>query len=93
VNTLQNYNYMTALPFQHGLFVFVSPGKFKHELVVRVTPSISLEWELWVDGLYVGRYLDTRTNILLTDDINRALSFSNVTRVYNQLLNESQAQP
>jgi hypothetical protein len=82
---------MAQLPFQHGTFVFVSPGKFKHELVVYVTPCIDLEWVLWVDGVNVGHYLDTGTNILLPDSLNRALSFSNVTRVYNQLLNESKA--
>jgi hypothetical protein len=61
-------------------------------LEVRVTSSIDLEWVLWVDGVKVGHYLDTGTNILLPDSLNRALSFSNVTRVYNQLLNESKTQ-
>jgi hypothetical protein len=83
---------MAQLPFQHGIFVFTSPGKSRHELVVRVTPSIDLEWLLWVDNVEVGLYLDTGTNILLPDSLNRALSFSNVTRVYGQLLNESKTQ-
>jgi hypothetical protein len=83
---------MAGLPFQHGTFVFVSPGKFKHELVVRVTPCIDLEWVLWVDGVSVGHCLDTNTNILLPDSLNRALSFSNVTRVYDQLLTQAKAQ-
>lgn len=81
---------MPGLPFQHAVFVFASLGKPKHELTVRVTPSISLEWQLYINGVEAGYELDTKTNILLPADINRALSFSNVDTVYNRLLSESE---
>jgi len=80
---------MSALPFQHAVFIFTSLGKPKHELTVRVTPSISLEWQLYINGVEAGYELDTITNILLIADINRALSFGSVDTVYNRLLSEA----
>jgi hypothetical protein len=80
---------MSQLPFQHAVFIFTPLGEPKHELTVTVTPCIDLEWQLYINGVEAGYILNTGYNILLPTDANRALSFSNVTRVYNQLLSEA----
>jgi hypothetical protein len=80
---------MPALPFQNGTFTFyVSPGNM-HKLTVRITPLLSLEWQLYVNGVDVAYIIDVKTNILISADIDRALSFSNVTSMYDKLLSEA----
>jgi len=79
---------MEPLPIQSIRFVFTSPGKYSHILEMTVTPSIDLQWQLYINGVDVAYHLDTKTNILIPANLDRALSWDNVTSVYNTLLAE-----
>jgi hypothetical protein len=77
---------MNKLPFQYAYFLYKT-GAVRHELRVKVTSSLSLEWALYVDDVCLGTFLDTTTNILISTQLENALSYSNVERVYTILLN------
>lgn len=62
-------------------------GQDKHTLRVRVNPSLDLEWRLYINDLEAGYFCDGRTNVLIVEHVILALSYDNVIKVYNQLLN------
>lgn len=76
---------MKVLPFSYCYFSFKS-GADKHELRVWVTPSLCLEWKLYINDGEAGRILDGKTNILMPEELDKALSYTNVTSVYVDLL-------
>lgn len=73
-------------PFYYCYFSFRTGFDQKHELRVRVTASLFLEWHLYVNDFEVGFYLDEVTNILMEDRLANALSYHNVKRIYSDLL-------
>ena len=79
---------MEKLPFQYAYFVFKNAG-LRHDLRVQVTSSLSLEWALSIDDVPVGTFLDTATNVLVIKQLETALSFFNVERVYTILLTQN----
>lgn len=71
--------------FHYCYFSFRGEGQ-KHELRVRVTASLGLEWHLYVNDQQVGFHIDNQVNILMADRLNVALSYHNVKRIYAELL-------
>ena len=71
--------------FHYCYFSFTADND-KHDLRVRVTPSLGLEWHLYINDMEIGYFIDERTNTLLQTDLTRALSYANVLTVYNDLL-------
>lgn len=66
-------------------FSFRNNSGAKHDLRVRVI-DLSLEWHLYVNDQEVGCFLDEKTNVLIEAQMEQALSFKNVNRVYAELL-------
>lgn len=75
------------LDFHYCYFSFRGEGQ-KHELRVRVTASLGLEWHLYVNDQEVGFYVDNEVNILMPDRLNVALSYHNVKCIYAELLSK-----
>lgn len=72
--------------FDYCSYRFRGHAGLIHVLSVQVTPSLSLEWTLYVNNELVGSLLDDITNILLPERLDKALSYRNVLRIYNELL-------
>lgn len=73
-------------PFYYCYFSFRNGIDEKHELRIRVTPSLCLEWHLYINDAEVGSYWDEVTNVLIEDRLANALSYNNVKRMYSELL-------
>lgn len=73
------------LLFYYCHFTFRNNSGAKHVLVVRVI-DLGLEWQLYVNDREVGYFLDEKTNVLIEAQMEQALSFKNVNRVYAELL-------
>lgn len=73
-------------PFYYCYFSFRTGFDQKHELRIRVTASLCLEWHLYVNDQEVGCYYDENANVLMDAHLSNALSYSNVKRVYSDLL-------
>lgn len=76
---------MEQQDFHYCYFSFRGDG-YKHELRVRVTPSMGLEWHLYVNDQEIGSMVDNTINIAMRDQMAVALSYTNVLAVYDQLL-------
>lgn len=72
--------------FQHCSYSFTGADKAKHSLHVRVTSSLDLEWVLYINDSQVGRFLDTKVNILINSQLYAALDYRNIINMYNDLL-------
>jgi hypothetical protein len=77
---------MTVPTFKYCCFLFDNG----HYIRVRVTPSLNLEWHLYINDIEVGRHLDETTNILLHKELTGALDYIAVLTVYNDLLPKAQ---
>lgn len=80
---------MKLLPVQYCYFSFRDGGE-KHDLRVSVTPSLSLQYTLYINDVSIGTVTDSKTNILLPGERDRAFSFETIWRVYEQLLTKQQ---
>ena len=76
---------MKQLPFYYCYFSF-RDGGLVHDLRVRVTPSIGLEWHLYRDHEEIASLSHSGVNILIPEQLAAALSYSNVLKVYADLL-------
>lgn len=76
---------MNPLPIQYCYFSFRHKDE-KHDLRVMITPSISLQYTLYIDDMSVGTVTDHDTNILIAAELNKALSFETIDRIYQDLL-------
>ena len=72
-------------PFYYCYFSFRNGGQ-KHDLRVRVTESLGLEWDLYINDEQVGHYWDEFSNVLIEDRLTARLSYHNIKRVYSDLL-------
>lgn len=75
-------------PFHYCYFSFRGDHGQKHELRVRVTASLGLEWHLYVNDQEVGYYIDNEVNIVMADRLADALSYHSVIRIYTELLSK-----
>lgn len=73
------------LLFHYCYFSFRNSSGLKHDLRVRVV-DLGLEFHLYINDQEVGCYVDEKTNILIEAQMEHALSFKNVNRVYAELL-------
>jgi hypothetical protein len=80
---------MVVPTFKSCSFQFGDPHSDRHLLQVWVTPSLSLEWKLYINDSEVGRRLDTETNILLHKELTAALDYIAVLGVYNDILTKA----
>ena len=78
---------MKQLPFYYCYFHFRTSTGNRHELRVRVTETHGLTWGLYIDDMHAGTFHNTAVNTLDETQLNAALSYGNVLKVYNQLLN------
>lgn len=72
-------------PLHYCYFSFRHAGN-QHDLRVWITPALSMEWKLYINDHEVGTLIDEITNVLIEAQLNAALSYSNVQRVYSELL-------
>ncbi len=73
------------LLFYYGYFTFRNNSGAKHDLRVQVI-DLHLEWCLYINDQQVSCYQDETTNVLIEQQLERALSFKNVNRIYAELL-------
>lgn len=74
-------------------FAFKGADNSRQELRIQITDSLSIEWKLYVNDLMVGHHLDVTTNILLPGVESTLFSYSNVLRMYNDLLQQMKNSP
>jgi hypothetical protein len=73
-------------PLYYCYFHFKGPAGTSHILRVWATSSLSLEWGLYVNDVRTDTLIDDITNILIPEQLDIALSYPNVRRVYSKLL-------
>lgn len=76
---------MKQLPFSYAYFSFKTSTD-RHELRVWVTPYLSLEWKLYCNDELVGALCDEVTNVLIDEQMAKALCYANINRIYAELL-------
>jgi hypothetical protein len=76
---------MELPPFESAYFSFTQDGE-RTGLRASVTPSLSLEWILYVHGSPRGRMIDLATNILIDSELSAALPYDNVKTVYFEIM-------
>lgn len=76
-----------TLPLHYCYFSFRDGGD-KHDLRIWVTPSLNIEYKLYINDHEAGTYLDEKTSILIFTDCKKAVSYDRVIDVYSRLLSD-----
>jgi hypothetical protein len=72
-------------PLQYMYFKFgCSAGK--HELRMVITNNLNMEWKLYINDEQVGRFWDTKTNVLIKSEFYKSLDYRRVLSIYKAIL-------
>lgn len=47
--------------------------------------DLSLEWSIYVNGVLMIGYMDHDVNVVIPEHLERAFSYKNVNRIFNEL--------
>lgn len=72
--------------FHYCYFDFRDDSGTKHHLRIRVTSTMGLEYTLYINDSPVAVTIDENINIALPEQLEAALSYANVLRMYRELL-------